>query len=37
VVVQVTISAGSELTVHGEVVTVEMPSTMRPATISPSP
>ena len=37
VIVEVTISAGSETTVRGEVVTVEMPGSMRPATIPPTP
>jgi acyl-coenzyme A thioesterase PaaI-like protein len=32
VVVEVTISAGGETTVRGEVVTVEMPDSMRPST-----
>ena len=31
VVVEVTISAGADVTVHGDVVTVEMPESMRPA------
>jgi acyl-coenzyme A thioesterase PaaI-like protein len=37
VVVEVTVSAGNEVTVRGEVVTVEMPTTMRPASTAPPP
>ncbi|MGP8078869.1 MAG: PaaI family thioesterase [Thermoplasmata archaeon] len=35
VIVEVTVSVGSETTVRGEVVTVEMPESMRPASTHP--
>ena len=35
VIVEVTVSAGAEVTVRGEVVTVEMPESMRPSSTPP--